>query len=156
MTLKARNANERDIFLYFRWTNDKLTRQNSFQTEAIEFDIHEKWFLNKIKDSNALLLVFENSAGLPVGQVRIEHTPTENIIGVSIDAAFRGKGFSTEMLKVACTTFFGKFKDETKILAYIKSENKASIKTFENAGFTLLSETITNNHKNFIYHLSKI
>lgn len=145
MNLRPRIATEKDVFLYFRWANDKLTRQNSFQSKPIDFDTHEQWFLAKVKDVNTLLLVFENSAGIPVGQVRLEHKTEENIIGISIDERFRGKGFTTEMLAYSCERFFSKFQEESEILAYIKTENVASIKAFENVGFEFLEKEETYN-----------
>jgi [ribosomal protein S5]-alanine N-acetyltransferase len=152
MNLRPRIATEKDVFLYFRWANDKLTRQNSFQSKPIDFDTHEQWFLAKVKDTNALLLVFENSAGIPVGQVRLEHKTDENVIGISIDERFRGKGFTTEMLAYSCEKFFNKFQEESQVLAYIKPENLASIKAFENVGFELFKKEDTR----YIYEMKNL
>ncbi len=138
--LRHRLARPDDVQLYFDWANDPTTRQQSFQTESIPFATHQAWFSRKLDDPNALLLVFE-SDGAPVGQVRIDHTPTENVIGISLDKAFRGKGLSSDLLREASEEFFGRFPNEQVIHAYIKPTNRASARAFERAGFRLSGES---------------
>lgn len=129
-----------DVRLYFDWTNDPDTRQQSFQTEPIPFANHQAWFARKLADPSALLLVFEYD-GQPVGQVRIERLPGENVIGISLDKAFRGKGLSVPLLNQATAEFFTRFPSEPLIHAYIKPDNRASARAFERAGFRLSGET---------------
>jgi RimJ/RimL family protein N-acetyltransferase len=135
MNLITRAANEKDTLLYFNWVNEIITRKYSFNSGKISFENHEKWFLEKLKDENVLLLVFEDQNKNQIGQVRLEKKTNENIIGISIDFNFRGKGFAYEMIIKACKLFFKKYKKENYILAYIKNENIASINSFLKSGF---------------------
>lgn len=135
-----RVARPDDVQLYFDWANDPDTRQQSFRTEPIPFTMHQAWFSRKLADPNALLLVFERD-GQAIGQVRIEHLRDENVIGISLDKAFRGKGLSVPLLTMATAEFFACFSDEHIIHAYIKPGNQASARAFERAGFRLSGET---------------
>lgn len=131
----ARLATTDDIQIYFEWANDPATRQQSFNSEPISWENHVDWFARKVADPNALLLVFEVASGDPMGQVRFEkQADGEVIIGVSVDAYFRGKGLASMLIRNAvreCIEQWG----NVPISAYIKPENKASVRAFERAGF---------------------
>ncbi len=139
MKLSHRKATKLDLNLYFDWTNDIDTRNNSFNTQIVDYQTHTSWFLNKIVDKNALLLVFQNEENSPVGQIRIEQKSAENFIGISIDKNFRGLGLAVPMLEISCKVFFQEFHQKT-IHAYIKKTNVASLKSFQKGGFELVSD----------------
>ena len=69
--LTFRKAEAKDMMLYFEWVNEKLVRSQSFSTKPISLDDHKKWFFNKIKDQNTIMLVFSNGVN-KIGQIRIE------------------------------------------------------------------------------------
>jgi RimJ/RimL family protein N-acetyltransferase len=139
MQIYHRKAKLSDLDLYFEWTNDSATRSNSFNTQEVGYQEHTSWFLRKIEDEKALLLMFENDENIPIGQIRIELKTDENIIGISIDKNFRGLGLAVPMLTVACETFFTKFQAKN-IHAYIKKTNLASLNSFKKAGFEIINE----------------
>jgi RimJ/RimL family protein N-acetyltransferase len=153
-TLQLRLATARDLLLYFRWANEKLTRQQSYHTEPVDIDIHEQWFIQKLAEIQTKLYVFENQAGIPVGQVRIEYKNDESVIGISIDPAFRGKGLAAPMIVQACAHYF-KNVTANQIVAYIKKQNIPSKKAFEEAGFILLGDVVLHNQESFRYMFSK-
>jgi RimJ/RimL family protein N-acetyltransferase len=72
---------------------------------------------------------------IPAGQVRIDKSGNEIIIGISIDEKFRGKHLGSEMLMQASNDYLIKFPGAV-ISAYIKEDNISSIKAFQRAGFT--------------------
>ena len=39
-----REALQLDVELLYKWANDPIVRQNSFQTEEIPHDTHREWF----------------------------------------------------------------------------------------------------------------
>ncbi len=140
-----RPAQLADAQLYFNWANDPDTRRQSFNSAPISLETHAAWFTRKMADANALLLVFENEAGEAVGQVRFERTPVadmpdEIIIGVSVDTNQRGKGLASQLIKQGCAVCREQW-DVVTIHAYIKPENRASVRAFERAGFTLSGES---------------
>jgi RimJ/RimL family protein N-acetyltransferase len=138
--LNYRLATHEDSQLYFDWANDTDTRRQSFNSAPISLETHKAWFARKLADANALLLIFNNEAEEPVGQVRFERTIDEVIIGVSIDAHFRGQGLASELIKQGCTACRKQWGDIT-IHAYIKPDNQASVRSFEKAGFTFSHES---------------
>lgn len=152
-TISYRKANESDMMLYFKWTNDTSVRENSYHSEPISLEKHQNWFYKKIKDKTCFMVVFENHIGTPIGQVRIEKQDEINaVIGVSSEANQRGKGFASKMIKIASDEFL-KQNSQYCISAYIKIENLASKIAFENSGYEL---DIVLNYEGFpSYHYIK-
>ena len=138
----ARPATAADAQLYFDWANDPITRQQSFNSAPISWENHVAWFNRKLADPATLMLVFEVKSGDPIGQVRFEKQPDDEvIIGVSLDAFFRGKGLASTLIQAAISAGREHWRNSAEagtaihITAYIKPENVASIRAFERAGF---------------------
>lgn len=143
--LRYRLAQPADSLLYLDWANDPETRRLSFRSALISPETHAAWFTRKLADANALLLLFENELGEPVGQVRFERTPMadnpdEITIGVSVDAHHRGRGLASQLIRQGCAVC-GEQWSAVTIHAYIKPKNQASVQAFERAGFTLSGES---------------
>jgi RimJ/RimL family protein N-acetyltransferase len=135
--INIRKAHETDLMLYFDWTNEDKVRKQSFTSEPVALENHEKWFYKKLADPNCLMLVFEDAQQTPIGQVRFESNEEDKIsvIGVSIDKNFRGQNLAGKILALA-TTYFFKQKPDYMIEAFIKTDNKGSISAFSKAGFS--------------------
>lgn len=135
--IRFRKPTKEDMLLYFNWNNDPYVRVNSYQLEPTPLENHQNWFYDKIVDENCFMLIFENHLGTPIGQVRIQkQNETTAIIGISVDANHRGKGYASKMIEIASREFFTQHP-EICISAYIKIENEASKKAFEKAGYEL-------------------
>jgi RimJ/RimL family protein N-acetyltransferase len=133
--LTFRKANILDTKLYFDWANDSKVREQSYNSNTIDFEKHKKWFESKINDSSSLMLVFQNEKKLNIGQIRIYiENEKEALIGVSIASEQRGKGYAKDMLKMA-SDFFLNSNPTFTINAYIKESNLSSRFAFEKAGF---------------------
>jgi len=147
--LNFRNAKIDDIKLYYSWANDESVRKQSFNSKKITFELHEKWFESKIQDENCLMLIFIDTEGIEVGQVRIQkENNSEALIGISVSVEQRGKGYSIEMLKKS-SDFFLQKNPNFSINAFIKENNLTSKYAFEKAGFKFLGIEIYQNHKSF-------
>ncbi len=129
--LKLRLAGEDDMLLYYKWANDPEVRNVSFYPEVIDLKTHEKWFTSHIQSDKYLLFVFEEG-GIPVGQVRIERA-YKNVISISIDREYRGKGYGALMLQMAYEEF-RKVSGEL-LTAYIRKDNPVSVRIFQKAGY---------------------
>ncbi|VXC13184.1 Protein N-acetyltransferase, RimJ/RimL family [Flavobacterium sp. 9AF] len=150
-----RKASEEDLILYFNWANDLAVRENSYQSELISLENHTNWFLNKIKDPNCNMYLFENHINQPIGQVRVQKQENnEAIIGISNDNQHRGKGYATKMLTLASEKFIEENPDY-HINAYIKIANKASEKSFSKAGYQLVDELDYQNYRSYHYIYKK-
>lgn len=140
MRLTHRPATPADVDLYFAWANDPDTRRQSFQSEPILFETHQAWFSRRLTDPDSLLLVFENEATEPVGQVRFERNDAnEVIIGLSVDDRFRGQGLASRLIESSCVACAEQWGNCT-IFAFIKPDNQASVRAFLRVGF----ESVTN------------
>ncbi|MGZ4089848.1 MAG: GNAT family N-acetyltransferase [Bacteroidia bacterium] len=149
-----RFANLSDTEQYFKWANDPLVRQNSFHSDEINYQQHVNWFKNKLNSADCYFYFFLKGENTPIGQVRIDKSNNEIIIGISIDENFRGKGLGVEMLNQSCTDYLSKFPGR-EIIAYIKEENLASINQFTKAGFIKTQSVIVNDHKSFRFKKNK-
>ena len=138
---RHRLATAADVQLYFHWANDPVTRQQSFNSAPISWEDHVAWFTQKLTDRNAILLVFEVPSGDPIAQVRFEkEADDEVIIGVSLDAFFRGKGLASTLIRAAVSVCRQRWEN-VPISAYIKPENVASARAFERAKFHFAHES---------------
>lgn len=150
--LTFRKATLADTKLYFDWANDSSVREQSYNTNTIDFESHKKWFESKVEDDSCMLLLFQNEEKLNVGQIRIQkENEKEALIGISIAAEHRGKGLAKEMLFLASDYFL-----ENKgylINAYIKEQNRSSKQAFEKAGFEF--DNIINYENCISFHFTK-
>lgn len=142
-TIDFRKANAEDIDLYYQWSNDPLVRENSFQQDIIPYDEHKKWFNEKLESKFCNFYLFFDLTGIPVGQVRIDRSNNETVVGLSLDSFFRGRGFGVLMLNMACFDYLERHQDEV-IIAYIKEENIPSYRLFEKAGFDNPTKVLIN------------
>ncbi|MHA4843890.1 GNAT family N-acetyltransferase, partial [Flavitalea antarctica] len=77
-----------------------------------------------------------------------------SLIGISVDAAHRGKGYASEMLRMATGDYLSRFPASV-IYAHVFLTNKASYKSFIKAGFQLFKEEELNGIPSFILNLSQ-
>lgn len=152
LNLSCRLASTDDLEMIFKWSNDNLVRKNSFNSDKIKLEEHTNWYLNKIKDKNALFLVMLVNEK-PAGIVRFEIQNNQSIIGIIVSSDFRGQKLSESFLKLASKEYFKNFKQP--ILAYIKKENQPSIKAFLNSGYRFLKEEIIKENTSLVYKLEK-
>jgi UDP-2,4-diacetamido-2,4,6-trideoxy-beta-L-altropyranose hydrolase len=131
--LMLRRATKADVDLLWTWANDPPTRAASFSTDSIPWETHQRWFEEKLRDPNCLLYIGE----LPdttVGQVRIDCQGTEGVLSLSVASNQRGNGYGQALLVRACQVAF-ETRGLNQIHAFIKPENKASVRLFQKAGF---------------------
>jgi RimJ/RimL family protein N-acetyltransferase len=149
--LKCRKATAGDVLRYFDMANDEEVRKQSFQSGKIDLEAHKKWFLQKLGDADCLMLLFEDEQEDVIGQVRFQKADEEGFsIGISVNAAFRNKGFAARILNQATDHFFELFPSR-KIYAYIKADNAGSIRSFEKAGFIFTNKLTVAGNESVLY-----
>ena len=87
--IHIREVNRKDVQLLFDWSNDKLVRTQSYNSDAIEFKKHTKWFNQNYNSSNSLFLILEIN-NIPFGIVRFTINGKNAVIGISISKNYRG------------------------------------------------------------------
>lgn len=150
--ISIRKALESDVNLIFDWSNDKLVRKQSYNSDEIKLETHINWYNRKLQDSKSLFLILEIK-NKPFGLVKFDIKKENAIIGVLIDKEFRGKGLSIKSITLSCSKYFELYKQP--VFAYIKVSNKASINAFSKAGFQYVKEELVKGVPSYIYQLKK-
>lgn len=151
--LKFRFANIEDISLYYKWANEPVSRENSYNKGEIDFVNHVNWFTSKLNSKDCFFYLFFNEEEKPVGQVRIEKKEEllkQAVISLSVETNCRGKGYGSEMIKLATDDFLDKFKGFLIIACVFKS-NIASYNSFIKAGYMLEYEKVINDIPSYIF-----
>ena len=65
-----RQAGREDVEIFFKWVNEPAVRANSFNTEPISWESHQKWFETALADDGVRIYVLMQDS-IPVGQVRL-------------------------------------------------------------------------------------
>jgi UDP-2,4-diacetamido-2,4,6-trideoxy-beta-L-altropyranose hydrolase len=133
LAVTVRRVTLDDRRLLWEWANDQTVRAFSFHSQPISWESHVAWFDARVGADNCLMLIVEQ-AGRAVGQVRFDVDDREAELTISIAAEARGMGLGTEALGAACREF--RAVSAVPIVAYVRPENTASVRTFEKAGFT--------------------
>jgi RimJ/RimL family protein N-acetyltransferase len=123
-----------DINDIFEWRNHPDIRRNFFNQELLSWEEHEKWFTTKLKDSNATVYMAYYREK-KVGTIRFESKESVIKTSVMLNPDFLGKGLGSKVIKLGVERFIMEKNHDMQIIAEIKSENKASIKAFQKAGF---------------------
>jgi spore coat polysaccharide biosynthesis protein SpsF len=132
--ITLRRANESDLMFYFSLRNDESVRQVSFSNDAIDLETHTSWFSKKLKDPNCYMFVALDD-GKPVGQMRIDLEGDGGETNIAIAPEGRGKGYAPIIIREACEAVLKERAEVGYLLAHIRPDNTASIKSFEKAGF---------------------
>lgn len=146
-----RKATNKDALLYFNWANETEVRKQSFNSQLITFTDHTTWFEKKLADKQCIMLIVEDEANSPIGQIRFQQEEEDAYtIGISIDKVWRGKKMALEMLSLSANYFFNIYSAK-KIYAFIKEDNIASISSFEKAGYINREIVFVKGYKSFRY-----
>lgn len=141
MTLTVRRVTSSDAALLWAWRNDALVRQNSFSSEPIPWEDHQRWLADRLASERTVIYILEDADG-PVAQVRYERrAEAEAEVGISVAASARGRGYAhvalTETLASACSAL-----GVDRVVALVKADNVPSQRAFERAGFTSASTVV--------------
>ena len=137
-----RKATLADANILFEWTNDPLVRENSFNTEKIEWKNHIQWFENKLKSTSQILVL--ETPTQKIGMIRFDAVDNHYVLNYSISEEFRGRGFGAMIISLGLSTLANLDAKGKEIHAYVKEYNLASLQIFRNLKF--IETIIENNH----------
>ncbi len=132
--LFLRKASKDDCKFIWELSNSKPVREVSFTREPIPWEHHREWFDRTLADRNSFFCVAETAEGKPAGQVRFRMNGADATISTSLALEFRGRGYGSILIFEASSALFSCTRVKT-VHAYIKNENKGSLKSFQKAGF---------------------
>jgi len=130
--IRLRKATADDCHRYFDWANDPAVRQQSFSSEPIPYEQHERWFAAKLADPAECLYLLSLDEQ-PMGQVRFSLTGERGetaIISYALAAPFRGRGLAAPMLERAMAQLAADQPTVQQLLGYVKNTNEASRRVF--------------------------
>lgn len=129
--MKLRLAKIEDAKILFDWRNDKLTRLSSHNTNEISFENHIEWLENSLKSSSRKIYIAEINQ-IPVGTIRTDILNDKEVeVAYTVSPSSRGNGVATKMLNKLCG------ESKTVFYAEIKTDNIASLKATQKAGFAI-------------------
>jgi len=143
-----RQIKQEDEGIILEWSNDPVSRSNSFMPNPIAVSEHKAWFKTKLHNPKTFYLIAEFNQ-IKVAFVRFDIKENETVIGINVAPHFRRKGFASTIVR-ECSNIF-KTMFNKRIFAYVKNENLASKKVFEKAGFMFFEETIVEGCPVLIY-----
>ena len=132
-----RIVKETDMKLLFDWRNNELVRKNSFCMDPVEWNEHVKWFNTTLVKSSVLFFILICKEQ-EVGQIRIDlELDNTAIINYSIAEKYRGFGYGKQILHLAETELYERFKNKYMLKALVKENNISSQVAFERLGYIL-------------------
>jgi RimJ/RimL family protein N-acetyltransferase len=136
----VRNATIDDARLYFEWANDPAVRANSYQSAAIIWEDHEKWFEVVTTSPTSCMWLFSIN-GTPAAQMRLKLEDNKAIINYSVAASFRGRGLSVLLLQHSALKLSLEQGHVECLEGWVKKSNLPSFRAFERSGYRIVEET---------------
>lgn len=132
--LRLKRASKDDVTLLFDWVNEPVMRKFSLNSEPIQWEDHSLWYEKKLLNEKCDLFLGIDKNNNKVGMVRFDNSENSSVISVNVDKKFRDLGYGTELIRSGSKRIFAERKVNS-IKAVIKTENIASIKSFEKVGY---------------------
>jgi UDP-2,4-diacetamido-2,4,6-trideoxy-beta-L-altropyranose hydrolase len=140
--LSIRVAEAGDCKLLWDWANDPVVRASAFSSKPIAWEEHVGWFRGKLNDPECSILVALDASAVPAGQIRFNRRGlSEADVDITVDGRLRGLGYAGLLIDLGADWAFTEW-GLMQLNAFVKSENVASAKAFERAGFKR-KETVT-------------
>ncbi len=153
--IRLRPLKWQDCEQIWQWANETTTRKSSFQSAAISWEQHVRWFEEKLQDVHCYMWIALDRQDQPIGQVRFDPLSAETTqISLSIDRSYRHQGFGRTILKAAVRKIFRETAFRS-ISAWIKLDNMASISIFESVQFVKIETEYRGSEMALHYQLRK-
>ncbi len=133
-TLNLRKATIEDCDTLFQWTNDPVTRKQSFSTDPIPYDTHVEWLTKKLANADSYLYILEVE-GEPSGTVRVDSDKDIGIISFSVAPQKRGHGLGIALLSMVKDAVLRDAPNVAILKGEVKFDNFSSQKCFEYLGY---------------------
>lgn len=139
--ISLRAAGIEDCRDLFKWRNRPEIRKYFFDSEEVDYDSHEKWFREKIKNPGTKIYIAVKG-DRKIGVIRFEFLNNDTVtVSVNLNSEYFYRGLGKKIIIVGTNKFMSESAGKYRVLARIKKENTHSIGAFSNAGYRLNSET---------------
>jgi len=144
MVVKIRAVTDEDCSRLWELVNDPTARASAFQSAPIAWAEHVTWFRTKRADPHCSIYLITDETDQPIGQVRFEIRPDGSAeVDVSVVRDQRERGYGTRALQIACAHLFD-MTPVRRVVGRVKSDNRASLRAFEKAGFSRCGREVVN------------
>lgn len=134
-----------DVDLLYEWANDKQVRNNSYNTAIVSYNDHKHWLENCMADENTVMYMLCDSES-EIGLIRLDCIEHIAKINYSISKGYRGLGYSKIIIQLVEKKIVVDQADIRCLKAFVKSDNIACQKVFEDNGYTG-----THEEKHYLY-----
>ena len=142
--LRLRPVQATDSAQLLAWTNDPVTRQQSFDPAPVPLTRHEAWLAGQLAQPTRYLLLLAEAVdtGEPAGLIRFalslasEDVTTTATLSYSLAPAYRGRGWAAPLLLAGTRALLAVFPQVGRVVGEVKADNLASVRAFRRAGFT--------------------
>jgi UDP-2,4-diacetamido-2,4,6-trideoxy-beta-L-altropyranose hydrolase len=119
------------------WRNDEETRRASFDQAPIDFETHERWFRESLRNPNRKIYIIV-SGDRAVGAVRLDLSGERGTVSIHLAPDCRGHGIGPLALRALCDLAFGPL-GLVALGASVKADNRPSLSAFAKAGFAVVA-----------------
>jgi len=147
--IRLRPIKQSDCGTLWNWVNELTVRRSAFNSEYIPINEHKLWFSQKISDPNCFFLIGLDRCDNPIGQIRFDITGNNAIVDISIDKNERKKGLAKILINKGLNELQKKYNISV-IKAYIKKENRDSVKAFMACNFEFTDTEKINNSETIL------
>jgi len=131
-----RPAESSDIQRLFEWRNDPFIVSVSTSRREVSWDDHVAWFSAVVDRSRHLLFIVSPEPSVAIGSVRLDRKGEDwALISISLIASHRGRGLGPRAIDEACQNAFDHWPTLSRVWAYVRADNHASIAAFTRARF---------------------
>jgi UDP-2,4-diacetamido-2,4,6-trideoxy-beta-L-altropyranose hydrolase len=143
--MNIRKATMADADRLLQWRNDPVTRSMSIDTIAVQYADHINWLGRSLSNLQRLLFIVDLQ-GVAAGTCRFDIEGDMAEISITISQQMRGNRLAVPIILSALDALRRERPNVLIVTATIKSENAASMRSFEKAGFALEGSDGTLNH----------
>ena len=135
LMLALREAEQADSRRIWEWRNDATTRAVSADTDVVQWASHLAWFARVVADPRRHLLVAEVGQE-PMGVVRFDSAGDDGewVVSINLAPQARGRRLASSVLIAGWAWLVVRTRVEC-VVADIRSDNVASMRSFEGAGY---------------------
>jgi UDP-2,4-diacetamido-2,4,6-trideoxy-beta-L-altropyranose hydrolase len=135
--IDVRPALDEDCHDLWLWRNDPHTRAMSISMHEVDWVTHQGWFRRVLADPHRTILIGMVGED-KIGMCRFDSlstSPPRVETSINLNPGYRGRRLAVPLLRASICAYRARSDDE--IVAQVRDENMASIRTFERSGFWL-------------------
>ncbi len=140
MDAQLRTARPEDTAQVFEWRNDPWIVSLSQHQRKVEWEEHLAYFNGVLQSPDHIFYIIENTEGDGIGVLHFSRERDQAQVSIYLMQSFTGSGLGVKLLRLGCQKAHLNWPNLVKFIAKIRSDNQASVRAFQKAGFRITSE----------------